>query len=89
MKTRIDSHSSTRFVWSVTKSRASRLFPPQELKAFHEAVLNEVLEERVVSSRSRCNPRGLKRKMSGYPLRPRKRSHIKRIEVKNHIKILK
>jgi hypothetical protein len=49
----------------------------------------EILEERVASSRSRCNPRGLKRKMSNYPLRPRKRSHTKWIAVKNHIKIVK
>jgi hypothetical protein len=32
-------------------------------------VLEEILEERVVSSRGRRNPRGVKRKMSGYPLR--------------------
>jgi len=37
--------------------------------AFHEAVLQEILEERVVSSRQRWNPRGIKRKMSNYPLR--------------------
>jgi hypothetical protein len=34
-------------------------------------VLNEILEERVASSRGRQAPRGVKRKMSGYPLRPR------------------
>jgi hypothetical protein len=37
--------------------------------AFHEAVLDEILEERVVSSRHRWNPRGIKRKMSNYRLR--------------------
>jgi len=42
-----------------------------------------------VSSRSRCNPRGLKRKMSAYPLRPRGRSHIRRVEIESHIKIVK
>jgi hypothetical protein len=35
----------------------------------HEAVLNEVLSERVVSSRGRRNQRGVKRKMSNYKLR--------------------
>lgn len=40
--------------------------------AFHEAVLDEILEERVVSSRDRWNPRGIKRKMSNYPLRSAK-----------------
>jgi hypothetical protein len=37
----------------------------------HEAVLAEILEERVASSRGRRVPRGVKRKMSNYPLRPR------------------
>jgi hypothetical protein len=49
----------------------------------------EILEERVVSSRSRSNPRGLKRKMSSFPLRPRKRSSTKWIAIENHIKIVK
>ena len=31
--------------------------------------MDEILEERCVSSRGRRIPRGLKRKMSGYPLR--------------------
>jgi hypothetical protein len=34
-------------------------------------VLAEILEERVASSRGRQVPRGIKRKMSGYQLRPR------------------
>jgi hypothetical protein len=48
------------------------LFPPQQKIAFHEAVLDEILEERVVSSRQRWNQRGIKRKMSNYPLRSAK-----------------
>jgi photosystem II stability/assembly factor-like uncharacterized protein len=48
------------------------LFPPRKRKAFHEAILDEILEERVVSSHNRINPRGVKRKMSNYNLRPRK-----------------
>ncbi len=32
-------------------------------------MLAEILEERVACSRGRRNPRGVKRKMSGYPLR--------------------
>jgi hypothetical protein len=39
--------------------------------AFHDSVLEEILQERVVSSRNRRNPRGVKRKMSNFPLRPR------------------
>jgi hypothetical protein len=34
-------------------------------------VLAEMLEERAVSGRGRQVPRGVKRKMSTYPLRPR------------------
>jgi hypothetical protein len=49
------------------------LFPPQDKKAFHEAVLVEILEERVVKRKYRQNPRGVKRKMSSYSLRPRGR----------------
>jgi hypothetical protein len=55
----------------------------------HEAVLLEILDERVVSSRSRCTPRGLKRKMSGYPLRPRTRCRTTWLPIASHIKILK
>jgi len=36
-----------------------------------KAVLEEILEERAVSSRNRRNPRGVKRKMSNFPLRRR------------------
>jgi hypothetical protein len=39
----------------------------------HEAILDEILQERCSSSRNRINPRGVKRKMSNYNLRPRKR----------------
>jgi hypothetical protein len=34
-------------------------------------VLAEILEERVADGRGRRVPRGVKRKMSNYPLRPR------------------
>lgn len=37
---------------------------------FHESVLDEILQERVVSSRNRKCRRGVKRKMSKFPLRP-------------------
>jgi hypothetical protein len=38
---------------------------------FHECVLDEILQERVISSRNRKCRRGVKRKMSKFPLRPR------------------
>jgi hypothetical protein len=65
------------------------LFPPQQKKALHEAILEEILEERVSSSRHRINPRGVKRKMSGYPLRPRKRHCTRRIDISQRIRIVK
>jgi hypothetical protein len=40
-------------------------------KAFYERVLEEVLQERVACRRGRRNPRGIKRKMSNWPLRRR------------------
>jgi hypothetical protein len=38
---------------------------------FRDAVLDEILQEPVVSSRNRRNPRGVKRKMSKFPIRRR------------------
>lgn len=55
----------------------------------HEAILEEILEERVVSSRNRINFRGVKRKMSNYNLRPRKRQRTRRIDVSKRIRIIK
>jgi hypothetical protein len=43
----------------------------------------------VVSSRNRINPRGVKRKMSNYPLRPRKRRRTRRLDVAKRIRIVK
>lgn len=65
------------------------LFPPQQRKALHEAILREILDERAVSSRNRINFRGVKRKMSNYNLRPRKRQRTRRIDVSKHIRIIK
>ncbi len=56
---------------------------------FHEAVLDEILQERVSSSRNRVNVRGVKRKMSNYHLRPRKRQTTRRINVSARISIAK
>jgi hypothetical protein len=66
-----------------------RRFPPRARHALHRAVLNEILEERVASSRGRQVPRGVKRKMSGYPLRPRTPLPIVRIDFTAAIRILK
>jgi hypothetical protein len=52
-------------------------------------VLDEILEERVVSSRGRQMPRGVKRKMSNYPLRPRAAQPITRTDFATAVKIVK
>jgi hypothetical protein len=65
------------------------LFPPQDRKTFHEAVLTEILDERVSSSRHRLNFRGVKRKMSNYSLRPRQRQTTRRIQFDKYIEIVK
>ena len=81
--------SSTQCTLSSGGWLVAALFPPRQRKAFHEAILDEILEERVVSSRNRINPRGVKRKMSNYPLRPRKRLRTHRIEFAKRIRIVK
>jgi hypothetical protein len=45
--------------------------PPSGQARPAEAVLDEILEERAVSGRGRQVARGVKRKMSNYPLRRR------------------
>jgi hypothetical protein len=49
-------------------------------------VLDEILDERVGSSRNRVNPRGVKRKMSNYNLRPRARRPTQRINYSSHVR---
>lgn len=51
------------------KLTAFNAIPPVQRKAFHERVLEEILQERLACRRSRRNPRGVKRKMSNWPLR--------------------
>ena len=71
MKTRIEYPSYTVRVVRRKLAHPPSL-PPPHRQAFHEGVLQEILEERVVSSRSRHAHRGVKGKMSSYPLRPPK-----------------
>lgn len=65
------------------------LFPPRHRKALHETILGEILDERVVSSRNRVNPRGVKRKMGNYHLRPRGRQPTRRVDYSKKIGIIK
>jgi hypothetical protein len=50
-------------------------------------VLEEILEERAVSGRGRQVARGVKRKMSNYPLRPREPQPTTRIDFAATIQI--
>ena len=52
-------------------------------------MLAEILEERVESRRGRRAPRGVKRKMSGYELRPRTPQPTVRIDFAAAIRIVK
>jgi len=65
------------------------LFPPANRRAFHNQVLDEILEERLVCSRNRRNFRGVKRKMSNFPLRPRQTKPLPPIHIKQAIRILR
>src|SRR5512135_799891 len=75
----------------VVQRRLARFaaIPPRQKKALHEAILDEILQERVTSSRNRINPRGVKRKMSNYPLRPRKRSRTRRLDFATRLGLVK
>ena len=52
-------------------------------------MLAEILEERVEGRRGRRVPRGVKRKMSGYELRPRTPRPTVRIDFAAAIRIVK
>ena len=57
---------------------------PRQQHARH-LVLNELRAEWVSSSRGRVVPRGVKRKMSNFPLRPRRRLPTRRRRFRVHI----
>ena len=46
-------------------------------------MLDEILQERVVKRLGRRNPRGVKRKMSNFPLRPLHAKPMPRIDFTN------
>src|SRR5215207_1234714 len=78
-----------RCAWSGASCRCLWPFPPRRRRALHEAVLDEILEERVASSRGRQVPRGVKRKMTNYQLRPRAPQPTTRIDFTAAIRIVK
>ena len=56
-------------------------------KVLHDSVLDEMLQDLVVSSRGRAVPRGVKRKMSTYNLRPRVPMSTRRLDYDQSIKL--
>ena len=66
----------------VVQRRVARYaaIPPWQGKALHEAILKGIPGECVASNRDPVNPRGVKRKMCYYPLRPRVRHPTTRID---------
>ena len=48
-----------------------RAFPPEQRQIWLDSVLAEIAAKPSVKSRGKTNPRGIKRKMSGFPLRAR------------------
>ena len=68
-----------------------RRFPPRDRTAFHDAVLDEILEETVSSSRRRSNPRAVKRKAGKFPIRHRvKKPPAPRVrDYADHVEIVK
>ena len=71
-RTRTDYPSSMPSTSCAAGSFIPALFPPRLTGPSAEgAILDEILEEQVVSSRGQAKPRGVKRKMSNYPLRVR------------------
>ena len=88
MKTRTGSLAFTPCELFPANFIAFSLFPPGERAAFHEGVLEEILEEPSVSSRNRRNPRGAKRKMSNFPVRRRGSDLMPKIDLQTAINIL-
>ena len=88
-RTRTGSRSGTRCPGSGAGCRWSRPFPPRARRSRHEAVLAEILEEPVASSRGRRVPRGVRRKVSGYRLRPPTPQPATRIDCAAAVRIVK
>lgn len=62
------------------------LFPPEQRQSWVTSVLAEIASELSVKTRNRSNPRGVKRKMSGF--NTRKRSALLNLKCEPTIRIL-
>src|SRR5271168_2318933 len=68
--------------------RSSEPFPPQDRPALHKAVLDEILQERVPPRAPRRNKRGVKRKMSSFPVRRKADRPPPPVDIAKAIRIL-
>ena len=50
---------------------AGAILPPRQRKSWLASLLDEISRRRCSQSRGKTNPRGVKRKMSNFPLRAR------------------
>ncbi len=89
MRTPTISRSYTRSVSCAASCRCSSPFPSRERVAFHQRVLDEILNQRVESSRNRRNYRCVKRKMSNFPLRRPAAMPLPRVNIDKAIRIIK
>ena len=55
----------------------------------HNEIIDELAEDRVVSSRGRRNPRAVKKSVGRYPIRARCRTMSTRIDFATCVKVLK
>jgi hypothetical protein len=70
-------------------SRRWRYSPSHDRLAWHEAILTEILDERVPPRRHRRNKRGVKRKMSNFPVRRESDQAQDPIDILKTIRIIK
>src|ERR1700690_3805417 len=87
-RTPIDYPSCTRSEWCAASCRSSAPFPPRDRPALHRAVLDEILEERVPPRAHRRNKRGVKRKMSSFPVRRKADRPLPPLDIAKAIRIV-
>ena len=71
------------------KLPAFNAIPPEQSKAVHECVMQELLSERLAERCGRRNRRGVKRKMSHWPLRRRQAASDPQMSFDPMVKIVK
>lgn len=59
------------------------------MQVWHDAVLDEILQERLRARGNRRNKRGVKRKMSNFPLCRKSNRAQPRVDIAKAIRILK